>query len=40
MRLVSHPNVVQLTCFFYSKGDKVGGERARKGQGAQVPNTS
>ena len=23
MKLVTHPNVVQLICFFYSKGDKV-----------------
>lgn len=23
MRTVSHPNVVNLTCFFYNKGDKV-----------------
>lgn len=24
MRLVSHPNVVDLKAFFYSNGDKVG----------------
>jgi len=24
MRLVSHPNVVDLRAFFYSNGDKVG----------------
>jgi len=23
MRLVSHPNIVHLMCFFYSKGEQV-----------------
>jgi hypothetical protein len=29
MRLVAHPNVVDLKAFFYSNGDKVGWEHLR-----------